>query len=380
MTRIIGLMPVDLTEPLVFYKKRGAGFEVASQSDVAAAQQLLILVPSTEVGIYEVSLPTRSEREARRAAPYAIEDELAVPAEDVHIALGPKLPGSTNRELHVYSSAVMDAWLKRIEDNKDLRNAQLVADASVIPAGHFAIDLEDRILGRKHSKRFAIETSMPDDVLNAIFMSSKSQLAAYGVELSKRLAVSGTSEVDPKQALLNWAHGFDNLINLRQGSYAVRRRGEFSVTEWRVPAGLAAAAVMAWLSTVALENRALGQLTERMNATSRSIYTSAFPDEPVPRNIIQAVRNPENLRQSIDFRSASAVLYAGVEAIGSPGIQSLRYDEVSGVMRARISYENFGDEQLLKDHIEKAGVNVRIGEMRQQSGRVSGEITLELAQ
>lgn len=378
MTRIIGIMPIDLSEPLVFYKKRADQFSLASQSDVAGASQLLILVPSTDVSLHHVRLPTRNEAEARRAAPYAIEDELAVPAEDVHIALGPKVSGAHLRELHVCAPSMMEAWLTRIEDNKDLRSAQFIAEASVLPDGHFAVEMGDRILGTKQSKRFSVDVSLPDDVLNAIFMSSKSQLAVLGAGLTGRIADAAISDRDPLQAILGWAHQAENLIDLRQGKFAQRRSGDFDWSAWRLPAGLAAAATFAWLSVTALENRALGQLTDQMTVASRSIYSAAFPNEPIPRNIMQAVRSPESARGSIDFRSASAILYAGINAIGSPGIQSLRFDEEGGTMRARITYENFGDEQRLKEHIEQAGVKVQIGEMRQQAGRVSGELTMEL--
>ena len=379
MTRIIGIMPIDLDAPLVFYKKRPNGFEVASQSDVASSQQLVILVPSTDVTIHEVRLPTRNESEARRAAPFAIEDELAVPAEDVHIALGAKSSGATYREVHVCNPAKMSAWLARIEDNKDLHSAQLVADASIIPEGQFAVDLGDRILGRKQSKRFALDASLPDDVLSAIFMSSASELAVLGQGLAARMTSVTASDLDPLQTLLGWAHQTEDLIDLRQDKFALHRGGEFNSAAWRLPAGLAAAAAFAWLSALALESRAFGQLTDQMTSASRSIYSAAFPNEPVPRNLIQAVRSPEGALGSVDFRSASAILYAGVDAIDSPGIQSLRYDEVGGTMRARITYQNFGDEQRLKDHIENAGVKVQIGEMRQQAGRVSGELTMELS-
>ena len=380
MTRVIGIMPIDLSAPLIFYKKRSEGFDTASQSDVSGAQQIIILVPSTDVGIYDVRLPTRSEAEARRAAPYAIEDELAVPAEDVHIALGPKTGTGNTRELHVCSSEILEAWIARIDDNKQLRGAILVADASVIPNGRFAIDAGDRILGRKEAKRFTLDGALPDDVLNAIFMPVKSDLTVFGDALVERLLESNLADLDPLQALLGWTYEAENLINLRQGAYAMRREGSLDWKDWRLPASLAAAVTVTWLSATALENRALGQLTDQMTAASRSIYSAAFPDQPVPRNIMQAVRSPASARGSVDFRTASAILYAGVDAIGNPGIQSLRFDDDAGTLRARISYENFGDEQMLKEHIEKAGVRVQIGEMRQQAGRVSGELTMELAQ
>ena len=379
MTRIIGIMPIDLGSPLVFYKKRSKGFEVASQADVGGAQQLVVLVPSTDVAIHEVHLPTRNETEARRAAPFAIEDELAVPAEDVHIALGPKASGANHRELHACSPQMMNAWLARIEENKSLRTAILVADASVMPEGEYALDLGDRILGRKQARRFALDASVTHDVLNAIFVASNPQLNVIGNGLASRISGVSASNLDPLQTLLGWAHESENLIDLRQGRFALRRAGDFDWSAWRLPTGLAAAAAFAWLSTVALENRALGQLTDQMTAASRSIYSAAFPNEPIPRNIVQAVRSPDGARAGLDFRSASAVLYSGVEAIDSPGIQSLRYDEAGATMRARITFQNFGDEQRLKEHIEEAGVKVQIGEMRQQAGRVSGELTMELA-
>ena len=380
MTRIIGIMPIDLTAPLVFYKKRSKGFDVASQSDVASASQLIILVPSTDVTIHTVSLPMRNEAEARRAAPFAIEDELAVPAEDVHIALGVKKSGDSVRGLHVCAPEMMDAWLARIADNKMLRSAHLVADASVIPDGQFAIEFGDRILGRAGSRIFTLDASIPDDVLNALFSSSKSKLTVLGKGLASRMSEVTASDLDPTETVLSWAAGSENLIDLRQGKFAQRRRGDFNWAAWRLPVGLAAATTFAWLSALALENRALGQLTDQMTSASRSIYTTAFPNEPVPRNIMQAVRSPDGAQGSVEFRSASAVLYSGVEAIGSPGIQSLRYDEAGGTMRARITFQNFGDEQRLKEHIENAGVIVQIGEMRQQAGRVTGELTMELAQ
>lgn len=379
MTRIIGLMPVDLSNNLVFYKRRASVFEIASQNDVENAKDLIILVPATDVGIHSVNLPTRNESEARRAAPYAIEDDLAVPAEDVHIALGPKGSNGNQRELHVCAPVVMQRWMERLGKNKALRNAKLVADASVIPSGNIALDLGDRIIAGRQAKRFALDADLPIDAIRAVLSPSNGNLKIHGEHLAARLSAPFEGEHDPLQTLLAWAHDAEGLIDLCQGKFAIRRSSGIQWANWRMPAGLAAAASVAWLSTIALENRALGQLTDQLNTTSRSIYSKAFPGEPVPRNLIQAVRSSASAGLSLDFRTASALLYSGVEAVGGPGIQSLRYDASGGTLRARISYENFGDELKLKAHLEEAGARVRIGEMRQQGGRVSGEITMELA-
>ena len=380
MTRIIGLMPIDPDSPLVCYKKRTDGFEVASQQDVASSKDLVVLVPATDVGIYNIKLPTRNETEARRAAPFTIEDELAVAAEDIHIALGDKSSKTPEREIHVCDPSKLEAWITRLEQTKHLRAARLVADASVTPQGNFALDIDDRIIARSADKRFAVDESISDDALNAIVLSSASAPSVYGRQLASRLSQPSAGTEDPLNILLNWAYESENLIDLRQGKFAVRRSSGFDWSHWYVPAGLAAAVSIAWLSTVALESRALSNLTDQMTANSRSIYTAAFPGKPVPRNLIQSVRGASAKGDVVDFRSASALLYAGLNEVGGPGIQSLRYDEAGATLRARISYDNFGDELKLKTHLEKFGITVKIGEMRQQAGRVSGELTMELTQ
>ena len=377
--RIISIMPSDLDAPLVFYRKSSGKFVVASQSDVSNAKELLVLVPGTEVAIHSVRLPTRNEAEARRAAPFAIEDELAVPAEDVHIALGPKLRGEHHRELHVCSASIMDVWIDRIQRNRTLRGAKLVAETSIIPAGQFVVDLGDRIIVRNGSQKYAIDASLPGDVVQAVLPDAMSASKIIGGALASRVGVRADEALDPLQTLLSWASATDNLLDLRQGAHAPRSSSDMSWSAWRVPGALAATVCAAWMATIALENRALGQLTDHMNSASRSIYASMNPGAPVPRNLAQAVKSPSSAHRAIDFRTASALLYSGVSEIGGPGIQSLRFDEKGGAMRARISYEEFGDELKLKEHLEKAGISVRIGEMRQQGSRVSGEITLELA-
>ena len=129
-----------------------------------------------------------------------------------------------------------------------------------------------------------------------------------------------------------------------------------------------------------MENRALGELTSQMSSASRAIYSAANPGEQVPRNLIQAVHSGAQQERALDFRAASALLYDGIAEVEGAGIQSLRFDRSGGIMRARISYPNFGDELKLKAHLEEAGISVRTGDMRQQGGRVSGEIAMELTQ
>ena len=57
-----------------------------------------------------VSLPVAREAEIRRAAPFAVEEELAADIADTHFALGARKDGSAERDVRIVSKEEMQAW------------------------------------------------------------------------------------------------------------------------------------------------------------------------------------------------------------------------------------------------------------------------------
>ena len=378
MSRIIGVMPIDLNSPLVFYRRTPKGFVVADEFDLKNASELLVLVPSTEVGIFLVDLPVRSEAEARRAAVFAIEDELAVAPDEVHLVLGNRSTTEKTRYIFACSEEILSRWIARLKTDSALRNAQLIPDAWIVPPGKYLLELPDRVVARTDDRMYAIDTDLTDDILKAI-VPSDPHPSVIGGALASRLGFPEIEQGDALQTLWGWAHESETPMDLRQGKFARKRNSKFELAKWKVPASLAAAASLTWVSAMALENRAIDQLTAEINEQSNSIYSTLNPGQPVPRNLVQSVRTNSNSRSTLDFRTASSLLYSSINLIEGAGIQSLRFEESSQIMRARITYGKFGDELRLQEHLEKTGIAVRIGETRQQNGSVSGDITMELS-
>lgn len=378
MTRIIGIMPLDITQPLVFYRKSNDGFVVATEVDVSNSDDLIVLVPSTEIALHVVNLPTRNEAEARRAAAFAIEDELSVATDTLHIALSKKQAGTYQREVHAVSVEVIEAWIKRLEASKFLSGAQLVADVSMLPDRSVAIDLEDRVLASANKRKFAIDGQMPGEVLSALISAGDDQVEILGERLAARLRAASWESIDPTQKLLEWAHKKTDITNLRQGKFATRKPSKLAWSDWKLPVGLAAATAMAWVTTLGLEGRALNGLTENMTNRAQAIYKVANPGEPVPRNLAQSVQVTDQESLTLDARRAVAILYSGLQSIEGARLQSVRYDQSNQSVRARILYQIFGDDVKLKSHLEEQGIDVRTGDVRQQGEWVSGEITMRL--
>ena len=132
---IYARMPSQAGAAFEYAIKRGDDWQIAQQDrfKLVGDDHVTVLVPGTEIAIHRVLMPARSEKEAYRAAPFAIEDELAEPVETVHVAIGKpeKVGEQTYRDIHVCSRARMDEWVEQIK-TAGLKRAMLVAEQSVL--------------------------------------------------------------------------------------------------------------------------------------------------------------------------------------------------------------------------------------------------------
>jgi general secretion pathway protein L len=122
------------------------------------------------------------------------------------------------------------------------------------------------------------------------------------------------------------------------------------------------------------------RLEAELTQQTRDNFAALFPGEPVPSNILTAVRQrsggPEG--RAASFRQMTGVLYAALGQTAGTQLSSLRYDAGSGQLQAKLIYSAFGDDEALKSSIESGGLAVRLGDARVEDGRVVGDLILEL--
>jgi len=360
--RVYAMMPMGPDERFAFIARRGPDFvQVKSAS---GADEVIVFAPGTDVAAFQVAVPAKREAEARRAAAYAIEDEIAEQVDRVHVALGPSSRETTLRSVYVTARETMDRWIGALKA-AGLGHAKLVAETSVLPSDPVALDFGDRLLVCKDDKRFALDTGLPPDAVRAVLGTLQAE----------------APDDAPLVTLAKYAEAKAHLTDLKQGDYAVRRKSDIDLASWRLPAVLAAAAAIAWTAMTAYEARTLDLLSTQMETKARATFAAAYPGEAIPRNLRQAVREGAGApAQSLEFRTAAALLYKGVQDIEGLGIRSLRYDRSAGVLRASMAYAAYGDELKLKSQLEASGLTVRIGDTRQDGALVTGDITLEQGQ
>ena len=130
MATLFGLM--DPSGQLSLYKRDRSGFVAVEQVSGGGlrGRDTVIFVPPSDVNLQRVPLNARNERDARRAAPFAVEDDLAQSPEDVHVALGSE-DGEGGRLICSLRQDVMDSWILALSD-AGLADAMLYAPQSLL--------------------------------------------------------------------------------------------------------------------------------------------------------------------------------------------------------------------------------------------------------
>jgi len=170
-------------------------------------------------------------------------------------------------------------------------------------------------------------------------------------------------------------------IDLRQADFARKAELPIDLKRFRLLAGLAAACALAWGVYTFASIRSMNQLEAVLDRQTRASFTALYPGEPVPSNILAAVRERSSgtQRPAAGFRKMASVLYAALADEDGVRLSSLRYDADAGQLQAKLVYSAFGDDETLKNAIEAGGLSVRLGDARVEDGRVVGDMILELA-
>lgn len=237
--------------------------------DRSWAGPVTLLVPSERVLIRVVDLPFPSRAKRAAAAPYALEDAIAEPLSEVHVALGTEIaPG---RHLcAVVRHALMREWTAAA-DAAGLAGAVMMPDAVAVPlppAGAWRVVVtEGRVLVRSDDGAgFAVEVGLLPSLWEA---AGRPMLLASGD------AVPETMRDGVAEASLELADGRPVVVappvDLRQGMYAAARGSAWG--PWKVAAALAVGGAAAHLALAVVDVTALHFMAERREAETRAMIT-----------------------------------------------------------------------------------------------------------
>lgn len=263
-----------------------------SAAAAAAGRRTLVLVPSDELLIRQVSIAARNQRQLLKAVPYALEDELADGIEGLHFALGKR--GETGTPVAIVAQSRIEAWIERVQ-SIGIRPQGLIPDVLLIPfsPGQWSVLIEGEhaLVRTGESAGFACEAWDLRDLLLASIEElpeeqrpSRLALHALGEHtpdlagLDLELEVEAVSEANRGLGVLAAGYQASLPLNLMQGRYSFRDEQRRAFRPWYAVAAL----LLAWI-TLLFVSRGFEYFTLKRQVTAlttqiEAVYREAFPE------------------------------------------------------------------------------------------------------
>lgn len=359
-----------------------------------AAQNVIAVMPGTDVRLTEVQLPSRQTRQAMKAVPFLLEDQVASPIEDLHFALGER--EGTRLQVVVTAKQRIQQWCALLQQ-AGLKLAALIPDIFLLPAHTdtwVACALHDRVLLR-HDRyhAYAADHHNVAELLSLATVVYKQQhegagepvLHVYGqthelahVAQSLALPYELQEESDPWLWLAKQAQSIP--FNLLQGDFGARNDYRALWQTFRP----AAYALLTWFG-VALAYHSLvwiqaARADNKVQAQIKEIFQSVSPDQT-------RIVNPKaQLRSQLDalkqhqgdqgflflLQHISQQLQAGQDV----QITALSFEQARAELRVDINAKDLTVVENFKQQLLQQGLEVELNSASAQGERYQGRIVL----
>lgn len=387
--------------------------EVLEPPQTVQIDHAIVLLPAEDVFVRRLPVPGQSERDARRAAPFLIEDHLAQSLEDVHVALGP-VGADGARWLTAVDRTTLKAWREMLagvlvkpvyalSDALALKSQD--ADLAVVSYGDHIVfkTRTGDLAGGEGAQARDLDAALSDPVCGAIEPHMLAPvLSGLGRRLNPRrvlispdLDLAAVAQGDASVSATRFEAPDLRLeaaeLTLSQLESLPRVLGDEFATSldwagllkpWRWAAGLALTALISATALMAVQAAYLEDRADRYETAQAEAFRTLFPDARI-------VNVPVQMRQALNTMRGGAEGGAGFLPLASAladmmrdvddvRVDSVRYDASRGELSVSALYSGFGDFERLRSAAEARGVVLEDGGARQSAAGVSAEFTVRL--
>ena len=356
---------LDATNRPLAPARQGSLAEAAVE---AAARRVVVLVPAADVLLTRANVPTQNRQRARKAAPFALEEQLAEDVDTLHFALGAARDADGQWPVAVTARAQMDAWLAQLHDAAILPD-RFYPEQILLPLAPGSASLlleEDRVLLRDQpwSAQSTDPATLPA-LLELLMARNETGIALdvwhCGGELPVWMEpVSAKVEPCADGALAVLARGLaqEGLPDLLQGAYSRKEQYGRLWRPWRAAAALLLVGVLVSAVQHGLHYRSLKADAAELGAQIEQVYTKTFPGGRVVNPRVQMEQQLNQLRRQqgggdSDFLGLIARLGGVVAA--TPGIELVGANFREGRLDLELSAADIQTLDKLKQALTEAG-------------------------
>jgi len=344
--RLIIVMPSTEGGPGLWGRVDGASVITTGRSTPPAndaAKEIVVVLSGQNVRVYPHELPPTSKRDRLRAAGFSLEDKIAVPLDDIHIAM-------SDDRIAVMDRAQLTSQLG------DLREAgfspsKAVADFEAL--SDITGDIE--VLGR------IVTTGALGHAMDASWSENKAE------------KVSDADIIAAIAAKLEQGE----MLNLLQNGFSPKSGFNIDARKFAGFGAMAACLGITALVLQSVEARALRMQAAELKTQTAQIYTEATGQAAPANPALAATRALKSGgKDNLTFLRLSQTLFNGVDTIEGLSVEQLRFQEAREELQLRIIYPSFESASEFEAAIRSAGGQLTTGGVREQSGQFVGEATL----
>lgn len=354
-------LPPDDAQPLRWW--RIVGDAVAAEGEgvpEADAAPVVAVAPAEAVTLHWAELPARSPAQALAAARVVVSDATAVPAEAVHVAVGPGADAAADgRAIGVVAPERMRAWLERLAAS-GIDPAAMVPAPLLLPVpdeGYVRADLPGQPVVRGRTSGWADEARLTDLVTAGHAPETVARERLYAAAAAAVAAMP---------------------LDLRQGAFARRRRR--AAIDWALVRRAAVLTGMILLATLAIDmvriaRYSLGADTIAAQAETIARQGLARGTAPGDSARLLAARLSGLRGPGQGFSRTAAAVYGVVQAVPGAEVTGLSF-EPSGALRVSLSLAEAAQANTVKARLQGAGFAVTSGVFQTANGRLTGDMTV----
>ena len=356
---------------------------------LAAATEIVVLVPAADVLLARAEVPARQREQIERALPFALEDQVLEPVENLHCAW--RLEDDGSQSVAAVRHSTLQAWLADLAA-RGVRPDRMVSEAAALPQADdaLAVLVEDgRALIR--AGRFDIAAVDAGELEAWLALATEgrgegTRLLLHDASrasraLSSRVAIE---RVDAERPVLAWlapGAAASSTVNLLSGRYAPRHRGQPVARLWRVAGALAGAVLLLALGASWLEHSRIAQRQAALDAQMRTLYRQAFPTAPALsaggdalRFALERVRSPQGGGGALPLlKRLAPVLTASTQYT----IKSMEYR--NAVLEVALLADSVATLDGVRERAGSLGLSATLSAVSAGSQGTEGKLRVEVA-
>mgnify|MGYP000029402525 CR=1 FL=1 len=344
-----------------------------------------VLVPGEDVSYFEVELPKTNRRQAIKAVPYMLEDELASAVEDLHFVY-PKAQGD-NQGVYVCEQGKMSTWLAQLAQAQ-ISPKHLLADYLALPLpSDNAISImqfEQNVLTRAGlNKGHSFHQSWLSIIESKLMAQDALVLEHYGIDAE---FVNGSLQWQEQSPLLmplqQLALGTKKpMINMLSGMFtqsSTKQENHWRI--WRTAAVAAAVTLCIFFVDMYMQATLLEQQRLVIKAQSEAIYRQLNPAvkrvRMIKRQMTQQLKQYGDQGQSGTMLAMLVQLNSALQKVPEFKPLTIKYDERRKELRLQADAKNYQQFEQFKQLLSQK-YSVTAGALNNDGSKVNGSMTIK---